>query len=243
MSVLTDRTLLVTGVSSGIGLAVARRLLAEGSSVVGVARRAGELTLGEHYLPLPLDLAETEMLPERLIETSRRFPTIDGLVLCAGLGDFGSLEEFSPQRIRRLVEVNLVSNLYLCHHFVPRFKQRRQGDIVVIGSEAALQGGRYGAVYSATKFALRGLVQSLRHECAPRSVRVTLINPGLTATPFYTGLHFEPGGEEGQHLTAEDVADVVLWVLQAGEHCLVDEINLSPRVHVVRKKGGSGNRT
>jgi len=237
MSVLTDRTLLVTGVSSGIGLAVARRLLAEGAQVVGVARRALESTLGEHYYPLPLDLAETDTLPDRLVETSRRFPAIDGLVLCAGLGDFGSLEEFSHQRIRRLVEVNLVSNLYLCHHFVPRFKRPRRGDIVVIGSEAALQGGRFGAVYSATKFALRGFVQSLRHECAPRGVRVTLINPGLTATPFYDTLHFEPGGESGQHLTAEDVTDAVLWALQAGKGCLVEEINLSPLVHVVRKKG------
>jgi len=237
MSVLTARTLLVTGVSSGIGLAVARRLLAAGSNVVGVARRAQEPTLGERYFPLPLDLAETETLPERLIQISQRFPAIDGLVLCAGLGDFGSLEEFSPQRIRRLVEVNLVSNLYLCHHFVPRFKRQRQGDIVAIGSEAALQGGRYGAVYAASKFALRGFVQSLRHECSPRGVRVTLINPGMTATPFYEALHFQPGGDSGQHLTAEDVADAVLWVLQTEKGCLVDEINLSPLVRVVRKKG------
>lgn len=237
MSVLKDRTLLVTGVSSGIGLETARRLLAEGARVIGVARRAEALALGERYFPLPLDLAETESLPERLIQLSRRDPAIDGLVLCAGYGDFGSLEEFSPQRIRRLVEVNLVSNLYLCRHFVPRFKQNQQGDIVVIGSEAALQGGRFGAVYSATKFALRGFVQSLRHECAPRGVRVTLINPGMTATPFYDALHFEPGGDSGQHLTAEDIADAVLWVLHAETHCLVDEINLSPRVHVVRKKG------
>jgi len=237
MSVLTDRTLLVTGVSSGIGLAVARRLLDEGAKVVGVARRAEASTLGERYFPLPLDLAETESLPERLIQLSRRYPAIDGLVLCAGYGDFGSLEEFSHQRIRRLVEVNLISNLYLCHHFVPRFKRERRGDIVVIGSEAALQGGRFGAVYSATKFALRGFVQSLRHECAPRGVRVTLINPGLTATPFYDALHFEPGGDIGQHLTAEDVAEALLWVLQAKKGCLVDEINLSPLVRVVRKKG------
>ena len=236
MSVLKGRTLLVTGVSSGIGRAVTGRLLMAGAGVVGVARRAAEVALGEGFFPVPLDLAETEALPARLVELSRRFPAIDGVVLSAGYGDFGSIEEFSPQRIRRLVEVNLLSNLYLCRHFVPGFKQRRRGDIVVIGSEAALQGGRYGVVYSATKFALRGMVQVLRHECAPRGVRVSLVNPGMTATPFYDGLTFEPGSESGQHLTAEDVADAVLWILEARPGCQVDEINLSPLVRVVRRK-------
>ncbi len=240
MSVLTGRTLLVTGASSGIGRETARRLLAAGAAVVGVARRAEQAGLEGHYHPVALDLAETEALPGRLEALSRRFPAIDGLVLGAGVGDFGALEQFSPARIRRLVEVNLVSCLYLCRHFVPRFKQCRQGDIVVIGSEAALRGGRYGAVYSATKFALRGFVQALRHECASRGVRVAIVNPGMTATPFYDRLHFEPGPEAGQHLTAADVADAVLWLLQTRDGCLVDEINLSPRVHVVRRKKEDG---
>lgn len=240
---LSGKTFLVTGSSSGIGLAIARRLLQEGAKVVGIARRAEEAQLGEGYFPFSLDLAEPETVPEALERLGKRFLEIDGLLLAAGYGDFGSLEEFSYGRIRRLIEVNLLSQIYLCRHFVPCFKRKRRGDIVVIGSEAALRGGRYGAVYSATKFALRGFVQSLRLECAARGVRVAIVNPGMTATDFHRSLNFEPGGEEHQHLTPEDVAEAVLLILKAREGCLIEEINLSPLVHVVRKKAHRSGST
>ncbi len=234
---LKGRSFLVTGSSSGIGLEVARRLLQEEADVIGLARRAAEVRLSGRYFPFPFDLADTERLPHALEELTERFPEIDGLVLAAGYGDFGSLEEFSYDRIRRLVEVNLLSNLFICRHFLPHFKRRRYGDIVVIGSEVAKKGGRYGAVYGATKSALRGFVQSLRLESGRRGVRIALVNPGLTATPFYGQLPFEPGSEEGQHLMPEEVAEAVLLILKAPRRCVVEELDLSPLVHVVRKRG------
>jgi NADP-dependent 3-hydroxy acid dehydrogenase YdfG len=117
--------------------------------------------------------------------------------------------------------------------FLPDFKRQGYGDLVFIGSESALRGGRRGAVYSATKFGLRGFVQSLRDECARSSVRVGIVNPGMVATSFFNALDFRPGQEPGQHLQAEDVAEAVRFMLTARPGAVIDEINLSPEKTVI----------
>ena len=157
-------------------------------------------------------------------------------MLNAGQGRFGSLEEFSYRQIHEMVELNLLQHIYFARAFVPRLKQAGRGDLVFIGSEAALSGGRRGAVYSACKFGLRGLAQSLREECSPSGVRVSLINPGMVDTPFYDDLDFAPGEAPENHLRAADVADAVALVLQAHPGTVFDEINLNPLKKVIRFK-------
>ena len=117
---------------------------------------------------------------------------------------------------------------------VPAMKRRKRGDLIFIGSEAALSGGRKGAVYAAAKFALRGLAQSLRQECAGSGVRVALVNPGMTRTAFFDGLDFGPGEQSGHAILAEDVAEVVSSVLAMRPGTVIDEVNLSPLQKVVR---------
>jgi 3-hydroxy acid dehydrogenase/malonic semialdehyde reductase len=93
------------------------------------------------------------------------------LVCCAGRGDFGSLEEFSYQRIRELVELNFLSPVYLVRAFLPSLKKRGRGDLIFLGSESALSGGKRGAVYAASKAALGGFARALREECGKSGVR------------------------------------------------------------------------
>ncbi len=229
------RTVLVSGASSGIGQAIARRLLGRGDTVIGVARDLAKAPLeGPRFHPIPLDLARLEDLPGSLADIAARFPGLDGLILCAGAGRFGSLEEFSYAQIRALVNLNLTSQLFLCRAFLPAMKRLGRGDVILMGSEAALAGGRRGAVYSATKFALRGLAQSLRQECAAAGVRVSIVNPGMVRTGFFSGLDFAPGEGEDQHLEPEDVAGAVVQVLDMRPGAVIDEINLTPRTRVLR---------
>jgi 3-hydroxy acid dehydrogenase / malonic semialdehyde reductase len=237
MHELAERKILVTGASRGIGAAITRMLLAAGCRVVALGRDFSDWPAHCPGLEqVNLDLAEIQTLPHQLGELARLHPELDGLVLNAGQGRFGSLEEFSYPQIRELVEINLLQHIYVARAFIPRFKKQGRGDLILIGSEAALKGGRRGAIYSACKFGLRGLAQSLREECSGRGVRVSLINPGMVDTPFYDDLDFAPGEETENHLRADDVADTVKLVLQASAGTVFDEINLNPLKKVIRFK-------
>lgn len=231
---LADRLILVTGASRGIGHAIAEHLLSQGASVVGIGRDFSAWTEPPDDLEtLVLDLASIDELPERLKAIAARFPDIDGIVCCAGAGRFGSLEEFSYPQIREMIDVNLVQHLYVARTFLPLLKRRRQGDLILLGSEAALAGGPKGAVYSAAKFALRGFAQALRRECANSHVRVSLINPGMVATDFYADLDFRPGAKQENYIRPQEVADAVALVLGSRPGIVFDEINLSPLKKVI----------
>lgn len=237
------RTILVTGASSGIGLAVSRRLLAGGHRVIGLARRLASSAIDDpRFHGCAIDLADLDALPERLDELTTTLPPpfaeVSGLVCCAGRGRFGSLEEFSCHQIRELMDLNFTSQACLVRTLLPRLKQQARrvgtGHILFIGSEAALQGGRRGAIYSASKFALRGFAQALRDECSRSAIGVSIINPGMVRTAFFDRLAFRPGPEDSQAIAAEDVAVVVDTILGMRPGTVIDEINLSPLNRVIQ---------
>jgi len=239
----TDRTIVVTGASSGIGRAIALLLLEQGYQVVGIARDFSKAPyIKENLTPVSADLSDLERLPALLDKLVREYTTVDGVICCAGSGRFGSLEEFSYDQIRCLLEINLTSQIYLVRALLPGMKQRGRGDIIFMGSEAARAGGKRGAVYSAAKFGLRGLAQSLREECASNGVRVSIINPGMVKTAFFDNLDFRHGEEPDNYIQPEDVARAALTILEAREGTVFDEINLSPQKKVVRFSRPEGNQ-
>jgi len=231
------RTVLVTGASSGIGRAIAERLLRHGHTVIGTSRDSRRFTTAHpHFHAAELDLAETRQIPTFANRLQQDFPALDAMVFAAGFGQFGGLEQFSYQQIETLLTVNFTAQAFLTRALLPRLKRKTQTNLLYIGSEAALKGSRNGSIYCASKFALRGFTQALRDECGKTGVRVSLINPGMVDTAFFETLHFAPGSQPGQALLADDIADAALYILQAGSHCAIDEINLSPASKVVEFK-------
>lgn len=231
------RTVLVTGASSGIGRAIARQLLQQGHHVVGVSRDVSKFTKPlSNFSPIQLDLAALDQLPKQLKQLQSDFPNIDAVVFCAGIGQFGGLEEFSYPQIEQLLTINFTSSAFLTRALLPALKRKPHSDLIFIGSEAALKGSRKGALYCASKFAVRGFTQALREECAKSNVRVSLINPGMVKTPFFDDLAFEPGEDDSQFILPEDVAEAVCYVLTSRPHIVIDEINLSPLNKVVKFK-------
>ena len=230
---MKQRKLLVTGCSRGIGLAITRQLLVDGHQVIGISRARPEIDAAG-FTHVKLDLSDLDALPDALRDLSKTHPDINGLVLNAGFGRFGTLEQFSSSQVRQLIDLNLTSHVLVAREFLPKLKQKESGDMVFVGSESALKGGRYGAVYSATKFGLRGLVQALQEECSASGVRIGIVNPGMVNTSFFDALDFQPGDEPDQHLVAEDVVAAVMLMLEARPGAVVQEINLQPQKRVIR---------
>lgn len=230
-----SRTLLVTGATSGIGAAISRQLLADGHQILGVGR---DFTRGSsegqpRFVPCPLDLEDLDALPRALEDLLRRHVEVDGAVLAAGRGLLGHLEQFSYTQIRQLLDLNFTSQAFVARALMPRLKARGGGDLIFIGSEAALEGKRQGSIYCASKFALRGFAQALREEGAKADVRVSLIHPGVVRTPFFDELHISPGPDDAHALEANDVADAVRYVLGLRPGAVVDELRLAPRQQAV----------
>lgn len=226
---MTDR-ILISGASSGIGLALARQMLSQGHKVQGIARDFSK-TQCDGLEQIVCDLSELNNLPAELANIEG---VPDVLILNAGYGRFGGLEQFSHQQIRHLIDTNLVSNLFLLKHFLPLMKMNGGGDIVLVGSESALQGGKAGAVYCASKFALRGLAQSLRKDNP--AMRVILVNPGAVDSDFFDDLDFAPQTGSEFVLAPETVAEAIIQALSLPANAVTEEINIQPLKRSFKKK-------
>ncbi len=226
---------LVTGASSGIGLAIRLQLDAAGWLTTSIGRERSRVAdcPGEIF---ELDLADLDRLPAALDRLLRQVELPDALVLAAGRGMLGSIEESSYAQIRSLIDLDLTAQIFMARAFLPAMKRRGSGHLIFMGSEAALQGRRRGTVYCAAKFAIRGFAQALREECAKSGVRVTVIHPGVVRTPFFDDLEIEPGDGPDHALKPEDVAQAVLGVLHMPPTAVVDEISVSALRQQVKRR-------
>ncbi len=234
----TKQLVIVTGASSGIGLALSKALLEEGYAVLGVARDCEKAAL-EHpdFSCRSIDLADLDALPGAMSVLLEEIGLpVKALINNAGVGRMGFLEQLSVNDIRLVMDTNLTSQVIVTKAFLPLLKRQGEGDIIFMGSEAALRGARQGSIYCASKFAIRGFSQALREECGKSGVRVTLINPGAVRTPFFDGLQFEPDSSPENAIEPEDIASAVTMVLASRSGTVFDEINLSPRSQVWKKK-------
>lgn len=192
MPALSGQVVLVTGASSGIGEAVARRLARAGARVVITARRPDRLAAlareldpaGSAVLALAGDVTSEADRRRWVAESLARFGRIDALVNNAGFGTRGPLERAPVDAIRKNFETNVFSLIALTQLVVPEMRERGSGCIVNIGSVAGRIARPFSSIYDSTKHALEALTDGLRGELKPFGVRVTLIRPGFIVTEF-----------------------------------------------------------
>ncbi len=223
---LRGKAAIVTGASSGIGAATARALAAAGARVAGGARRAERV---ETEVALALDVTDRASC-ESFVETAvAELGGLDVLVNAAGLAlgraPFTESDEGDEETVLETNVHGLIRMTRLC---LPHL--RDGGHIVNLGSVAGRQAYPNGSVYVASKFAVRGFTYALREDLLGRPLRITTVDPGLVETEFSL-VRFGGDAEQAsavyagvEPMTAEDVADCILFALTRPPHVNVDEI-------------------
>jgi NADP-dependent 3-hydroxy acid dehydrogenase YdfG len=226
-----DRKALVTGASSGIGAATARALAAAGAEVVLVARRKERLAEVAKACPgstsIELDVRDAGAAKRELAGLGT-----DLLVANAGLSiGMEKLPDGRPEDWAEAIDTNVKGVLHTIHAVLPGMIARGRGDLVLLGSVAGRQVYPGGAVYCATKHAVRAIYEALRLDTAGSGVRITTVDPGMVGETDFSRIRFR--GDEVRakavyagvdYLKPEDVAEAILWAVTRPSRVNVGEI-------------------
>jgi NAD(P)-dependent dehydrogenase (short-subunit alcohol dehydrogenase family) len=185
---MSGRVVWITGASSGIGEALARRLAADGDRVAVSARSEDKLqamAAGSGQIePFPADATDPEAIARTLAAIEQRLGPVEIAVLAAGTHQPVSAEDFKAAELARLLEVNVVGVANCLEALMPRMIARKRGEILIVSSVAGYRGLPSSAYYGATKAALINLAESLKFDLDKHGVRMRLIDPGFVKTPL-----------------------------------------------------------
>ena len=245
-SVLEGTVALVTGASSGIGAATASALAAQGASVAVAARRRDRLEVvadgirdqGGTALVLECDVTDEQQAAGAVERTVSELGRLDTLINNAGVMLLGPVAGAPMREWQQMVDLNVLGLLYCAHAALPYLLRaaedgpRQVADMVNISSVAGRAARNGNGVYSLTKHGVGAFSESLRQEVTRRYVRVSLVEPGATATELAS--HNRPEvlqsirNQFGQRMEAEDVADAITYIVTRPRHVAVNEMLIRP---------------
>jgi NADP-dependent 3-hydroxy acid dehydrogenase YdfG len=239
---IEGKVVVITGASSGLGEATARHLSVQGATVVLGARRtdrikplADELSKsGGKALAVPTDVTQVDQV-KRLVDAAvQTYGRIDVMINNAGLMPHSPLERLKIDEWDRMIDVNIKGVLYGIAAALPYMKQQKAGHIINVSSVAGHKVTRDGAVYAATKHAVRALSEGLRQEVKPYNIRTTVISPGAVATELPDSIS-EPDVSERMHkfykefaIPADSFARAVAFAMSQPDEVDVNEILFRP---------------
>ena len=239
------RIAIVTGATSGIGEATARRFVASGYGVVGNARHAEKLRtleqeLGTAFCGVAGDAADNAVLDRLFAMAIERFgKEADIVVANAGRGLGGSVKDADLSKFEEIIKLNVTGTLALLQKAARRMLDgidypKRAADIVILGSVVGRHISPFSAVYGATKFAVHSLAEGLRREVGPKGIRVSLVEPGIVISGFQAGAGYNDDlvrtfdERFGPLLSGEDVANSIHYIVSQPSHVHVSDILLRP---------------
>lgn len=233
MSELNNKNVFISGLSKGIGKAIAVQLAKEGCNIFGVARNESDLKKLEDELSqfnvhkkfFPVDVGDFYKLKD-VLDNFLKETKIDILVNNAGIGMFKNLVDYTYEEFDRLIKTNLYGVFNLTRLILPSMIERKNGDIVFISSLAGKNVNPGGTGYSATKFALTGFAHSLMLEVRQYNIRVCLVHPGSVDTDLIG--NFNPNIDRDKILKPEDVAEGVLAFLKLPRRAMLSEFEIRP---------------
>jgi NADP-dependent 3-hydroxy acid dehydrogenase YdfG len=240
---LQGKVCVITGASSGIGEATARRLSEAGAAVALGARRVDRLktlveeieSKGGRALAVPTDVSDESQAKALIEDAGNELGRLDVLVNNAGLMLLGPIEGADTDEWRRMIGVNVLGLLYCTHAALPIMREQGAGHIVNVSSVAGRVASAGVGVYNATKWAVGGFSEALRQEALHANVRVTLIEPGMVTTELASHNSNPAVVQAIEHmrsqlepLTAEDIAESIYFAITAPEHMSINELLVRP---------------
>ena len=236
---MMEKTAFITGVTSGIGAAAARRFARDGWRIVGTGRRWERLDalaaeLGDALLPIELDMRERSAIEAAVDSLPAGFRDIDLLINNAGLAPpLDTVQDSDLAPSLQAIETNITGLVILTRRLLPSLIARK-GAVINMSSVAATYPYRGGAVYGGTKAFVRQFSLDLRSDLHGKSVRVTSIEPGMIETEFTLVRNgWDQGASDALYanmnpMTAEDTADILHWVATLPPHVNVNTLELMP---------------
>ena len=232
---------LITGASAGFGKALAERLVANGHRVIGCARRIDKLNalaeiLGENFLPVMMDVSDTDSIPQIIADLPDDFKHIDVLVNNAGLA-LGTepAHKASLDDWMQMVDTNVKGLMSLTHAVLPVMVERDSGYIINVGSIAGSWPYFGGNVYGATKAFVKQFSLNLRADLVGTQVRVTNIEPGVVAGTEFSNVRYHGDDDKAakvydgfKTMTGEDIGDILLWLIESPAHINVNRLEVMP---------------
>lgn len=240
---LENEVALITGASHGLGLATARALAAEGASIACLARPGDTLDAavaslragGGRALALAADVTRADEVERAVNATLAEWGRIDIVVLNAGTWKGGALHETSEELWDQLIDLNLKGAFLTLKSVLPRLIERRRGTIVGVASLGGWVGQPNASAYAASKWGLRGLLESVALEVKPHGIRVCIVSPHNMNS---AGRAIAPGSEERRHrIEPAEVAAVIALVCGAPAHVAVGNVTVWPLAAGIRSEG------
>jgi 3-hydroxy acid dehydrogenase / malonic semialdehyde reductase len=236
-----DRTVFVTGASSGFGAAITRRYAAEGARVVAAARRVDRIeelaaATDGRVLPVALDVRDGDAVRRAVADLPDEFARIDVLVNNAGLAKgLEPAHRADPADWDEMIDTNCRGLVHCTHAVLPGMVERGRGHVVNLGSVAATYPYPGGNVYGGTKAFVHQFSLNLRSDLHGTGVKVTCIEPGMCEGTEFSLVRFRGDAERAgavysgmQALTADDIAESVHWATTQPDHVNVNVIELMP---------------
>ncbi len=231
MESLNGKNALVTGAGKGIGKAIAIALAKEGVNLAIMARTQQDLeilsdelrNLGVKVSILTADVGDMHAVDQAVEKAMQEIGNIDILVNNAGIANLGKFLEIAPADVERMIRVNLLGVYYMTRAVLPSMIERKTGDIVNISSTAGLRGSATTAAYSASKFGVFGLSESLMQEVRKHNIRVTAMAPSTVVTQLAQESNLITGDED-RVMHPEDFAELVIGHLKLNRRVFVKDV-------------------
>ncbi|MGQ7946764.1 3-ketoacyl-ACP reductase [Flavobacterium sp. WC2509] len=228
MNDLKNKNALITGAGKGIGKAIALALAKEGVNVILLARTQDEIenvaakarSLRVKALAITADVADINSVNKAVEKALAEFKSIDILINNAGIAAFGNFLELEPSEWERIIQVNLMGTYYVTRAVLPNMIERKTGDIINISSTAGLNGNALTSAYSASKFAVLGLTDSLMQEVRKHNIRVTALTPSTVATDMAKDLKLTDGNPD-KVMQSEDMAELIIAQLKLNRRVFI----------------------
>jgi len=238
MKLLQGRGALITGASRGLGRAIARALALEGAAVACMARPGDELTRaveeltssGAQAIAVPADITIEDQVAHAIQTAISKLPNLDILVLNAGTWQGAPIVETSESLWDSLIDLNLKGAFLALKHSIPALKSRGSGTVVGIASLGALVGQPGSAAYAASKWGLRGLLESAALELKPHRIRVTVVYPHN----IHSSGPAVDAAERDRKIEPEEIADLVTLACSAPSHVAIGNVTILPIASGIR---------